>query len=215
MLCLVNIIALVASHTFALPIDSPRILTLPSNENGEVILNTSAAVQLDPNCYGKLDPVFFPVVPTPSFNHATCQREWLRFQDTLIPAPILAGPASFWYTSNQVAPAGMEPPFLQLPVYHKSTSCSFAILSTKLLSEFAQQQNIPWRYNDWGNRLPPRTTVEVEQASRFDVWFTFHAALAECVKEQGFGAHRTFLQGTFSLRLLCRFIVSANVSSVG
>ena len=118
------------------------------------------------HCYNKDDPLFFSLMSSHDFNAVSCKKELDAFVQAF--TPYRKSDVTFWYTSNGVPPADLQQPAFQLPLLHRSASCSYAMVSTKLFDEFASQANFPWR-SDWG----PRTQgIEIERATVRGEWVT-------------------------------------------
>ena len=141
------------------------------------------------NCYDRTDLVFFPEdTEAVSFNYANCYREgrrfWIRFEREQGLEQV-----NYWYTTDYKKPEGAHAPSLQLPVFYSSDRCTFALMSTKELSDFCFEQNIDWR-KEWGPRERPYTDEEVFGLKATDVFLNdgFFGAMY-CVKRGDQAGH--------------------------
>ena len=159
------VFAILASQVLAIPADYH--LELPQDD-GISLYNFSALTYTAdrPNCYKTTDDTFFSMMASPLYSIETCKSEWRSLYNSL--QGFGKGDVSWWYTSDRVIPARMQPPALELPLLHESEKCSFAVVSPKMLSQFVEKYGIEWR-REWGTRLPIETDVEVVRAKVNDV----------------------------------------------
>ena len=159
---------LLAACVLALP---PRIddgLFTPSVEDDDIVFfnQTTAPWEGHTICYPKTDELFFSLMSSPFYNFDSCRRELRIFGQQF--EQFDRDQITFWYTSDHSPPSILPQPALQLPVFHRSPVCSFAITSPKMLNKFATDHNILWR-RPWGSRTEPAISYETAKATQTDV----------------------------------------------
>ena len=139
-----------AARIHALPSSQDEGVSSPLVQEDITVLNLPAISNYEPHCYPKTDPVFFSLMSGTDYNFKNCQKELYSFAQRF--DPFGRNEISFWYTRDLLPPSGFTQPSLQLPVFRRSETCSFAITGPKLLDDFARNQTIPWR-KEWGPRI--------------------------------------------------------------
>ena len=141
-----------------------RILALPAvpDDATFALYNQSAPFDdASQTCYPKTDPVFFSLMSASKYNSENCYKAVIAFTASFKQFGDNEE-INFWYTGNQVPPKNLKQPAMQLPVFHKSDKCSLAMVSPKLLNDFANQREIPWR-PEWGSKYD---TSDITTATR-------------------------------------------------
>ena len=149
------LVTLLPARILAPPTALDDALDPRSVQDDDTIFNQSAlATWTDtmPTCYPNTDPVFFSLASSRNYNFKNCLKELNIFTQRF--DQFGKGQISFWYSKDGVPPLHLTQPALQLPVFHHSPDCSFAIAGPKLMDEFARKENIPWRA-EWGTRAGP------------------------------------------------------------
>ena len=153
------LVTLLVARVIALPPRLDDIVISPLERDGDIAFFNGSNPSTPPTCYEKRDPVFFSLMSSSFYNFEKCKTELSTFSRSL--NRFGRDKITFWYTTNHFPPHGLSQPALQLPVFHNTPDCSFAVTSPKLLNEFATEKNIPWRH-EWGPRTAPLVYDEVE-----------------------------------------------------
>ena len=101
-------------------------------------------------CYPPSDSLFFSLMNPPNYDLTTCMRLVTRFSRAVVGSE---SNVDFYYTTpGGRQPLGLSDTAMQMPVFRQDGGCAAAIVSTRLLDQWAKKEGVGWRA-EWGNRV--------------------------------------------------------------
>ena len=192
LLCM-NFLNPLFQQSVAHPLELTAIQGAESCDIGDLLSNITSSPNVQPDCYGQLDPVFFGESERAAyFDYAHCYKEglhfWSQFKSKYTSKQLSQG-INYWYTGDNRKPESAVDPSLRLPVFWQSNRCAFVLMSTKELDDFCRTERIKWR-EKWGPKSLPFTSQEVFHQKATEVFLGdgFFGAM-DCVKISGSAGH--------------------------